>query len=584
MSLKDRIEQAVKENTDRARRTQELSMEYHPSAGQMTNFLGMLAPGAGVADAAGEYPALPSYDQPVTEAFSNLPYPSMSENIANQNIFDASMQGLGVAGDALYAVPLLGAALGPTAGTVFKGIGALGTAAKAASKSKGILALDKTGGLQKDMVFLHNTSPDKLALYDNIGGLPSPSIAVTKADTPHGGFGNITLIGKPQKFDPAVDSRNKVYSADAYTPRGPKPIRLAKPGASEQLAKDYAGIKTTYRDASENLEQGTDALRNLQKDNLYYPENRIDELERFFDSGLAKRKYAKEKGLPDSVFNEYDDFIDYGNFADFRKWSKSEKDKYLSQDAVFQYFDDVEETMKTVPYNTENVVANMISDTQRGGEQIFGGGTTDNYLRALTSKAYPDLPSIKSDKSRIRPSDSSELDVAYDTALFEDVGNLLQKEKIIGPDDFIEIDEILDFVKFRLESGEKLETAVNGAVKSLVDNLNLKYIDEPSINAKILKLFEDNANKTVSYFEAKPTRAVDFDEFAGAIVPANTPQSTINLLEKRGLKVVRESEASSKGDLIKENFGKELFSVAPIAAAASATAMMEGENKGIDAL
>jgi len=582
MSLRDRIEQAVKENTDRARLAQELSMEYTPSAGQMTNFLGMLAPGAGVADAAGEYPALPSYDQPVTEAFSNLPYPSMSENIANQNIFDASMQGLGVAGDALYTVPVLGAALGPTAGTVLKGIGALGTVAKAASKGEGIKALDKTGGLQKDMVFLHNTSPDKLALYDNIGGLPSPSIAVTKADTPHGGFGNITLIGKPQKFDPAVDSRNKVYSADAYTPRGPKPIRLAKPGAAEQLAKDYADIKTTYRDTSENLEQGTHALRNLQKDNLYYPENRMIDLENFFFTGIAKRKYAKEKGLPDRVFNEYDDFIDYGQLKEFRKWVTAEKDKYLSQDAVFQYFDDVEETMKTVPYNTENVVANMISDTQRGGEKTFG--TSDNYLRALTSKTYPDLPSIKADKSRIRPSDSSELDLAYDTSLFDDIGDVLQTEKIIGPDDFYEIDELLDFVKTELVYGEKLERAVNGAVKKLVDDSNLKYIDGPSINAKILKVFEDNANLPVSYFEAKPTRAVDFDEFAGAIVPANTPQSTINLLEKRGLKVVRESEASSKGDLIKENFGKELFSVVPIAAAASATAMMESENKGIDAL
>ena len=111
-------------------------------------------------------------------------------------------------------------------------------ALKAGKAGKGIETLTKSQAMTepKDMVFLHNTSPDKLALYDNIGGLPSPSIAVTKADTPHEGFGNITLIGKPEKFDPAVDPRNKVYSADAYTPRGPKPIRLSKPGAAEQLA------------------------------------------------------------------------------------------------------------------------------------------------------------------------------------------------------------------------------------------------------------------------------------------------------------------------------------------------------------
>ena len=450
---------------------------------------------------------------------------------------------------------------------------------------EGIESLSKSKALTdepKDMVFLHNTSVDKLILYDEIGGLPSPSIAVTKADTPHGGFGNITLIGKPEKFDPAVDPRNKVYSADAYTPRGPKPIRLAKPGAAEKLAKDYAGIKTIDRDASETLEKGTYALRNLEKDSLHYPQNRTGELDDFFDSGLAKRKYAKEKGLPDSVFNQYDDFKDYKDYAEFTKWAKAEKGKYLGQDSVFQYFDEAEETLKTVPYDLERVVANMIADTQRGGEQVMGGG--DNYIRALTSKTYPDLPSIKADKSRIRPSDSSELDVAYDTSLFDDIGDVLQTEKVIGPDDFYEIDQIMNFVKFRLESGEKLKTAVSGAVKSFVDNSNLKNINEPSINLKILKVFEDNANLPVSYFEAKPTRAVGFDEFAGAIVPRTTAQRTIDLLEKRGLKVVKEKEGLSKVDLIKDNFGKELFSVAPIAAAASATAMMEDEGKGIGAL
>ena len=459
---------------------------------------------------------------------------------------------------------------------------AIGTAAlKAGKASKGIETLAKSQAMSepKDMVFLHNTSPDKLALYDNIGGLPSPSIAVTKVDVPHEGFGNITLIGKPEKFDPAVDPRNKVYSADAYTPRGPKPIRLSKPGAAEQLAKDYAGIKTADRDASETLEKGIFALRNLERVNqesLYYPKNRAEEFVDFLYSGLAKRKYAKEKGLPDSVFNQYDDFIDYGQFKEFNKWVKAEKDKYLDQDSVFQYFDEAEQTLKTVPYDLENVVANMISDTQRGGESVFGA--SDNYMKALTSKTYPDLASIKADKSRI------DLVTGTDDTLFDNIGDVLQSEKMIGPDDDFEIDELLAYVKTELAYGVKLEPAVKGAVKKLVEDSNLKYIDEPSINAKILKVFEDNANSVVNYFEAKPTRAVGFDEFSGALVPETTPQSTIDLLEKRGLKVIRRNRMTPQGDLIKKNFGKELFSVAPIAAAASATAMMEGENKGIDAL
>jgi hypothetical protein len=114
--------------------------ELTPSAGQVANFGGMLAPGAGYIDAAGEYPALPSYDQPFTEALSGEPYPSMAENLQRGGwggYFDAAMQGLGVAGDTLYAAPIIGPILGT-------GVKAVAAAGKAARASKGIAALDTT--------------------------------------------------------------------------------------------------------------------------------------------------------------------------------------------------------------------------------------------------------------------------------------------------------------------------------------------------------------------------------------------------------------------------------------------------------
>lgn len=145
------IDQQIQQKMMQDQIDRDVAVQFTPSAGQFTNFAGMLAPGAGVADAAGEYPALPSYDQPVTEAFSQEPYPSMAENLKRGGFggyFDASMQGLGVAGDALYAAPVVGPVLGATVGTGIKGIGALGAVAKAAVKSsksgKGITALDET--------------------------------------------------------------------------------------------------------------------------------------------------------------------------------------------------------------------------------------------------------------------------------------------------------------------------------------------------------------------------------------------------------------------------------------------------------
>jgi hypothetical protein len=42
-------------------------------------------------------------------------------------------------------------------------------------------------------------------------------------------------------------------------------------------------------------------------------------------------------------------------------------------------------------------------------------------------------------------------------------------------------------------------------------------------------------NMPVDYFEAKPQRAVGFDEFAGAVIPKDAPQQVRDILERRGV-------------------------------------------------
>ena len=173
MSIEDILLQQVRQNVDRAKRTKDLSMEYAPSPGQMSNFAGMLAPGAGYLDAVGEYPALPSYDQPVTEAFSNEPYPSFAENLQRGGFggyFDASMQGLGMAGDTLYAAPFVG----PPLGGMLKGLGAFGAVMRAGSKAgKGAKTEEGIATLGKQPMF---TPEDTINLAYTPDGSYSPGI------------------------------------------------------------------------------------------------------------------------------------------------------------------------------------------------------------------------------------------------------------------------------------------------------------------------------------------------------------------------------------------------------------------------
>jgi hypothetical protein len=466
---------------------------------------------------------------------------------------------------------------------------------------KGIAAIAKQAE-PKDMVFVHNTSEEAIKSFDNMGGIPSPSIAVTKSDQPFIGYGKIQLIGRPEKFDPLVDPRNKIYSSDAYTPRAPKKLRLAKDDAAENFAKDFSYLdkiddtmpaKDAYVYDRINTTEKLQKMKSptLRADSL---EDGLDSLDRFLRSPPSTRKFMKEIGRDPNDLKNLDKPFPQ---IKFNKWVNEQKDKYLSKDGVFTYFDDFDETTRTMPYTLDNVVENMVQERQRGGEGDLGF-FGDNRLMALTSESFKDLPGVKAQKDRL-----VEKAIGSTGAVEDDIYQSIRKN--LPDEDVMEAEKLFDEVGYNNEASylaEKLTKAIGESLEAGLD-LN-KAIDEgysilrysfDTLPSKLPgALFDDieqalikNATRPVEYFEAKPTRAVGFDEFAGAIVPENTSKEVIDILEKRGLKVVKQKADDvydyGKGK-IRQQFGEQFFSMAPIAAGASATAMMEEEDRGIGSL
>ena len=107
-------------------------------------------------------------------------------------------------------------------------------------------------------------------------------------------------------------------------------------------------------------------------------------------------------------------------------------------------------------------------------------------------------------------------------------------------------------------------------------------------------IFIKNATRNVEYFEAKPIRAVGFDEFAGAIVPKDTSQDVIDILQKRGLKVIKQTDADFTEDFFKtgarkQHFQDQMFSFAPVVGAGGIAALsidknIEDEDAGLGSL
>jgi len=418
---------------------------------------------------------------------------------------------------------------------------------------KGIQSLPRT----KDLVFVHNTSEEAIKSFDAMGGIPSPSIAVTKADQPFTGFGDIQLIGKPEKFDPAVNPANKVYSADAYTPRAPQKIRLAKDGAVEQLKKDYKEFIDEGR-AGGLQRLGVESLEKLKKERgaQILDDSSLDFDSFFNDMDAPREKFLKEigretEGWKGKPFPE----------KRYQEWVRKQKDKYLTQDGVFTYFDEFDQRMNTKPYTLDNVVENMVRETQRGGEgglESFGA----NRIRAIMAEEFKDLPDIRARKEMLTPKEQF-----YD--FFDDIHDVLIDAV---QDDAGVTEDVLRGIGEGLRAGSKdLDDLVRFNIKDL-DWTSQKELD--TAVSEIANTIRLNSMRPVQYFEAKPTRAVGFDEFAGAIVPENTSKEVIDILKKRGLKVVKQKFDDIDTDYgkgkIRQQFQDQFFSIGLPATGATA--------------
>jgi hypothetical protein len=147
-----------------------------------------------------------------------------------------------------------------------------------------------------------------------------------------------------------------------------------------------------------------------------------------------------------------------------------------------------------------------------------------------------------------------------------------------------EQDELIKQIALNIEDGYSLEDAVGNAFYFYDVKPTQRLVDNT------IDVFKKNAERNVEYLEAKPMRAVGFEEFAGAIVPPKTSKEVIDILENRGLKVIKnDPETDFMKTKARQKFKDQMFSIAPIAGAGGITALSLSDNvdeddKGIGSL
>lgn len=97
-----------------------------------------------------------------------------------------------------------------------------------------------------DLIAVHNVTEDKLKKILGADGMPMPSIAVAKADIGHSDFGNISLVFGSETVDPKANRKNKVYSADVWSPTFPSVEYEVNQATESRIVALYNSIKSKY--------------------------------------------------------------------------------------------------------------------------------------------------------------------------------------------------------------------------------------------------------------------------------------------------------------------------------------------------
>lgn len=354
-----------------------------------------------------------------------------------------------------------------------------------------------------DLIVQHNLTTANLRHALKLGGIPVPSLAITRVGEPSTNFGEITLVGPREMADPRGPQRTRVFGSDAYSPR-------------------YPAVE--FRVDSKAL-------------------GRLNEILAPFREGKEREIYGAEIDGPDDLhsFPQFKRWVekrypDYTNhFTDYRAAGRELLGIAGAQERIFQGFTPGG-NRRYVPHTLENVVRILKKDL-RGGESsnnLYGVG----QLRAKFTPEFRSITAIKEARNRIISDAQFEaVKKEVDTAFFSIVDALRPTYKHAGAG--LNPFQFPDTVMAVMEDTPRL-----GLDKAFVE-YGFEGVPDATKRdfAEFLVRLREMPTK---YFEGKVLRAVQLREFAGAVVPEDAPADVVKALTDAGLTVTRYAGGGGK--------------------------------------
>ena len=225
------------------------------------------------------------------------------------------------------------------------------------------------------------------------------------------------------------------------------------------------------------------------------------------------------------------------NDADVAEWLEGQLDGVLGEKGIYNG----KERYKAngdrkgfeslhYPVTLENIVRVMKESPKRGGDMW---GVTPAGLQSVSTPEYSSIAELKQDSGRLgsEESESYKAKVEAVDGQINDAISQIRKETKAHADNEYEECDIIAHVMLQA-AGKKTAAAIRRTFAG-------EGYDISSDTAKRLQtLYRNAAQLPTEYFEAKPRRAVGFDEVKAAILPDNVSDSVRGRLEKLGVPVI----------------------------------------------
>lgn len=441
------------------------------------------------------------------------------------------------------------------------------------------------------LVISHELSQEKLKNVDALGGMPMPSLAISKPEL-DSGFGDVILLGNNAMANMVIDG-GYVWNRDIWSPTVPKPEYAL-------TDKNKRSINTWLKSIGSYI-----SLDNYYKHQYLDPRNISSLLSHQED---IKKAYLSQKGIeietpykynaeqfPETIRNkalEYvkDNPVDYDNYDEYMnavsEYIRPEVEKLIdAQERAFRkrmlreaYIDEKSKISSLIAYaeNPEEKVVDSLALSrlidEKAPEKDVEEWIYEN-INKYYSAPYLTIGNRKYEYNlmNIFKSMMSQGDVgaAENTALTFSQGltNSYAARRLSTRAQMATEERLLSAEK---ESGEKVNSlydkyhelatknykwsdtweALNDSGRALAEYLKsdersyklmeraLKKRDFTPVDTLVntaMELADAIDSMSREYFEAKPSHIMKLSDFSVALIPDNATEETVSILNKAGL-------------------------------------------------